>query len=230
MKAQPPPQVARRHGGLFRRRQILVPSLRGCLLLLVIFGLLLWLALGRIHPFLAVNAPVTGGVLVVEGWAPDYALQAAINEYSLRPYTQVVVTGGPIEKGAPLSEYKTYAELGAATLVGLGFNRSNVLAVPAPAVVRDRTFASAVSLKAWFLENGGLPAKLNVVTIGPHARRSRLLFQKAFGKNVNIGVIALPIREYNPRRWWSSSSGFRLVTSEALAYGYTRFLFRPSKE
>ena len=61
---------------------------------------------------------------------------------------------------------------------------------------------------------------------GAHSRRTRLLFQKAFGDGVTIGIVASPEREFDPRRWWTSSSGFRTVTSEIIAYLYARFIFR----
>jgi hypothetical protein len=60
-----------------------------------------------------------------------------------------------------------------------------------------------------------------------HARRSRLLFQKAFGPGIEVGVIAIRDREYNPRVWWRYSEGVKEVLSEGAAYLYARFLFYP---
>jgi hypothetical protein len=142
----------------------------------------------------------------------------------------VYVTGGTIEKGGPLSAYKTYAELGTATLVALGLSTNIVQPVPAPRVKRDRTYACAVALKKWIDEHGTQLTRVNLVTVGPHARRSRLLFQKTLGKDVPIGVIAIPEPDYDERHWWRSSQGFRVVTDEAIAYLYARLLFRPSAE
>jgi hypothetical protein len=183
-----------------------------------------------LHPFLAVNAPVRGGALVVEGWAPDAAMEQVIAEFKQHHYQKIFVTGGPLEQGAPLSEYKTYAELGTATLLKLGMSTNEVEAVPAPRVHRDRTYASAVALRKWFAEHGLAPNKLNLMTGGPHARRSRLLFTKALGKDVSVGVVAMRTSEYDPQHWWRSSQGFRLVTGEAIAYAYARVLFRASDQ
>ena len=164
---------------------------------------------------------------MVEGWAPDYALQAALAEARQYSYEKVFVTGGPIEWGAPLSQYKTYAELGTATLVALGISTNLVQAVPAPRVQQDRTYSCAVALKKWTNEHGIQLTRVNVLTVGPHARRSRLLFQKAFGKDLPIGVIAIPEPKYDMDHWWRSSNGFRAVTDEAIAYMYARLLFHP---
>jgi hypothetical protein len=212
---------------LFHRRPCLVPTWRGWLLLLLIFGTLSYIGVRGLYNFLAVNDPRPGGVLVVEGWAPDYALEAAVADFKQFSYEKVYVTGGPIERGAPLSSYKTYAELGTATLLALGLGSNVVQAVPAPKVTQDRTYACGVALKHWADEHGVQLTRINLLTVGPHARRSRLLFQKAFGKDMPIGIIAVAEPDYDGRRWWKSSLGFRAVTGEAIAYLYARFLFHP---
>ena len=185
------------------------------------------LTVGGTYPFLALNDPIPGGILVVEGWAPDYALRAAVAEVATNRYERLFVTGGPLERGAPLSEYRTYAELGAATLARLGASTNLLQPVPAPAVRHDRTYASALSLRNWLQQHPGAFSRINVVTLGPHARRSRLLFQQVFGDNVRVGVIAVPEQEYDCAHWWRSSSGVRTVTGEAIAYAYVRLFFNP---
>ena len=70
---------------------------------------------------------------------------------------------------------------------------------------------------------------VNVVTEGPHARRSRLLFEKAFGKDVQVGVMSIPSPNYDHKHWWRTSEGVRTMISEVLAYGYARLLFRAPK-
>jgi hypothetical protein len=217
---------SRSRWGLCRRRLCCVPTWRGWLLLFVLFVALANLLLRGLHPFLAVNAPVRGPILVVEGWASDQAMEEAIRQFQANHYEKMFVTGGPLEQGAPLSEYKTYAELGAATLLKLGMPTNALQAVPAPRVARDRTYTSALTLRAWFAEHGMAPNKIDLMSGGPHARRSRLLFEKAFGRGVTVGVVSLPASEYDPRHWWRSSQGFRVVTSEAIAYVYARVLFR----
>ena len=213
--------------GLLRRRQCLAPTLLGWAVLLLICATLALVGVHLVCPFLAVNDPQPGGVLVVEGWSPDYALEGALAEFRRHHYEKLYLTGGPIEIGAPLSEYKTYAELAAATLLKLGMSTNDVQAVPAPFVVQDRTYSSAIVLKKWLHEHELAPAKFNLITVGPHARRSRLLFEKALGKSATVGVLAMPARGYDPNRWWRSSQGVRTVIGEALAHLYARLIFRP---
>ncbi len=216
--------------GLLRRRQCLVPTLRGWVLLALSFAALLLFAAREVRPFLAVTDPVPGGVLVVEGWVPDYMLEAAIAEFRRNHYTKLFVTGIPLEQGAPLSEYTNFAYLGAASLVKLGLSTNDVQAVPTGLARRDRTYNSALSLKHWWREHGLAPTRVNLITGGPHARRSRLLFEKALGKGVTVGVIALGDREYDERHWWHYSQGVRVIIGEVLAYAYARLLFYPPDE
>jgi hypothetical protein len=229
-KALPAKPSEKKRWGLFHRRQCLVPTWRGWLVLGLVFCVVSVVTIRGAYSFLAVNDPKPGGVLVVEGWAADYTLEAAVAEFKQFSYEKVYVTGGPIEWGAPLSPYKTYAELGTATLIALGMSTNVVQPVPAPRVKRDRTYACAVALKKWVDEHGTQVTRINLVTVGPHARRSRLLFQKSFGKDMPIGVVGIAEPEYDSRHWWRTSQGFRVVTGEAIGYLYARFLFRPSQE
>jgi len=211
--------------GLLRRRSLWVPTWRGWLVL-VLFGLVVggvsWIS---VHPFLAMNQPVDARVIVVEGWAPDQALQLIAGELQADHCDRVYVVGVPIEHGAPLAEYKSYASLGAATLITMGAPSNRVQAVPAPAVRRDRTYTAAVAFRVWLEEHGETPDAFNLATVGAHARRSRLLFHMAFGREVQLGVMALPDPSYDARRWWRYSTGVRNVVSELAGYLYARFLF-----
>jgi len=190
-------------------------------LLLVGAALIVYIIRGA-YSFLAINDPVYNGALVVEGWLPDYALQQAITEFKRDHYSKIFVTGGPVEHGSPLSEYETFAERGAATLLRFGLATNAVQAVPAPKVRVDRTYASAVALKNWLDEHGVTATNFNVVSLGPHSRRSRLLFEKALGNGYRVGVTAVEDEDYDAKRWWQSAEGVRTVIGETIAYCYAR--------
>jgi hypothetical protein len=211
--------------GFLQRRECLLPTWRGWLVLLFAVAALVVFSIREAYPFLAVNDPVDNGALVVEGWLPDYALQEAVTEFTRGHHSRIFVTGGPLESGAPLSEYRTFAELGAATLVRLGLDTNAVQAVPAPRVRLDRTYASALALKNWLGSHGVVETNLNVISLGPHSRRSRLLFEKALGKDYKVGIIAIENQEYDAKQWWASSAGVRSMLDEIIAYLYTRLSF-----
>jgi hypothetical protein len=223
-------RVNKRAWGLLQRRECLLPTLRGWLLLGSTVILLCVVTIRNIHPFLAITAPVPGGALVVEGWATDYALQEAITEFKKHDYRKLYVTGGPLQVGEALAEYKTHAELGAARLLRMGLDKDAVQAVPAPLVRQDRTYASAIALRNWLRGHNATPDHINVITIGTHARRSRLMFEKAFADGLPVGIVAIEDRAYDAQRWWTSSNGVKAVMGEVLSYGYTRLFFRPPAE
>jgi len=211
--------------GLLRRRSCLVPTWRGGLVLVLSSALLLALVLQGVYPFLALSEPKPGGVLVIEGWVPDRVLQAGLAEFNRHHYDKVFVTGTPIEQGGPFSIYKSEADLCAAALLKLGMNSNLLQSVPAPRVRQGRTYASAVALRQWWRAHEMAPTNINLFTVGPHARQSRLLFKRALGKEVAVGIVAFPPVEYDVRHWWRSSQGFRTVTGELIAYCYARVMF-----
>jgi hypothetical protein len=96
-------------------------------------------------------------------------------------------------------------------------------------VDKDRTYVSALALKEHLIEHGISTKNVNVLTMGIHARRSRLLFRKAFGPETTIGIVALEEPIENPKPWWVTSVGVRGMISEVLAFIYARFLFMPNR-
>ena len=214
--------------GLLRRRPCVLPTLRGSLLLLLLSILAAIGVVRGAYPFLAVNDPVLGGVLVAEGWGPDFFIREVSEEFKRGHYWGLCVTGGPLEKGSMLIEYKTSAELAGATLLKMNFDPKALHVVPSAEVRKDRTYASALALKQWLSENHVSSEKINIMTLGAHARRTRLLFEKAFGKDSRVGIVAVEDKSFPPQEWWSSSNGFRGVMDEMFAYCYARFLFQPA--
>jgi hypothetical protein len=172
------------------------------------------------NQLLSVNKPVAANVLVVEGWMPDYGLQQSLDEFRKGQYEHLVTAGGPLEQGYFLSGYGSYAHLAGATLKKLGLPGDRLIEAPAPESLRNRTFESVRSVRAKLNDRGIRIRGINVVSIGPHTRRSRLVYQRVFGRQVNVGVIAVAPRDYDPNRWWKSSQGVKSVFGEALGWAY----------
>ena len=216
--------------GFFRRRQCVVPTWRGWLLILAVCAISAALLLRNAYAFLAMNAPLDGGILVVEGWGSDSLMASATNEFKKGHYEALFATGGPIDKGSLFTKYKTYAEMSVDTLEQMGVNPKSLHAIPAPSVRQDRTYATAIALKKWLGEHGMNTKKIEIITMGAHARRSRLLYEKVFGAGTRIGVISVRDEGIDPQHWWTNSNGFRSVVDEMVAYFYAKFLFRASAE
>jgi hypothetical protein len=77
-------------------------------------------------------------------------------------------------------------------------------------------------LRDWFCEHHLSVHDINVVTESVHARRTRLLFQEAFGDGVLVGIIAVPDPDYDANHWWRYSEGVREVIGETIAYAYAK--------
>ena len=202
-----------------------MPTWRGWLILAVLGLLAGWGVFHGLYGFLAVTDSRPGGALVVEGWIPDTSLDEVVAEYRRAGYDKLYLTGGPLDKGAILAQYQTFPELTAQVLRRKGVSTNDLVTVPAPEVRQDRTYAAACALRAWWREHHVQPTRVNLVSLGPHARRSRMLFEKALEQGP-VGVIALAPPDYEPEQWWRTSAGVRSVTDEAIAYLYARILFR----
>jgi len=205
-------------------------SWRGWLLSLFLVSSIGAIVFFTIHPFLAVTHREKTDILVVEGWILPCTMEAAAGEFTNGGYQRVYTTGGPASGlGKYISDYSTVASIGAGLLHQAGVPADRIQMVPSRASARDRTYNSAMALKLYFQTNHISPSAINVVTEGSHARRTRLLFQKAFGKEITVGIISLPSCDYDPKHWWHYSQGVREVIGESIAYVYARFFFSPSK-
>jgi hypothetical protein len=222
-----PPQPRRACWGLVTRRERWGLSLRGWTTLILLLICSAVFVLFGVHPFLAVTASVPADCLVVEGWIHEYAIPGTVAEFRAGQYKKLFTTGGPVNSmsGSHIGIDDTYAYIAAQIFRKQGLTSEEVEMVPTFKVDRDRTYASALVLRDHFREKGFSPQSLNVVTLGVHARRTRLLYEKAFGNEVKIGIIAMPNLEYDTRHWWKYSEGVKEVFSESLGYVYARFIF-----
>jgi uncharacterized SAM-binding protein YcdF (DUF218 family) len=152
------------------------------------------------------------------------------NQYAAKKYQQILVPRGLYKGRTPYESGEYAANYVADMLVQLGVPKDRLHVLFFDSVKVDRTYHAALAVKKWAREHGRNIDSLNLATLGPHARRSRLLFEKAFGERTTIGVLALEDDQYDPRHWWRSSAGIRDVPFEALAYLYVRFLFSPPEE
>jgi uncharacterized SAM-binding protein YcdF (DUF218 family) len=224
------PTLRRAMWGLFDRKERWSLSWRGRLIVISALLLVSVLVLKEVYPFLAITHRVDANTLVVEGWINEHAIRAAVKEFQDNRYQRVFTTGGPVEgTGGYTNDFMTSASVGADLLKKAGVPEQSLQMVPSRVMDRDRTYGSAVALRNWFRDHNMVVSGINVVTEDVHARRTRLLFQKALGKNVRVGIIAVANADYPANAWWHYSQGLKTVVSEFAAYLYARFLFFPSQ-
>lgn len=215
-------------GGLYVRKERWGLSWRGWILVLFLGLVVSALFVHRIVPFLAVTERVDTRTLVVEGWIHDFAIREAVEEFKRGGYERIYTTGGPVRgSGAYTNDFNTSASVAAERLVAAGVDSRLVQMVPSHVTDRERTYSSALALRDWLQRNNVAVDRMNVVSESLHARRTRLLFQRAFGEGVTIGIITVPDQDYDLNRWWRYSEGVQEVFRESLAYLYAKFLFHP---
>lgn len=186
--------------------------------MLLILGLV-WFQ--NVYRWLAPQCPIEARYLVVEGWVPDYALEFVVREFRRGKYERIFTTGGPIERGKFLSEFQSHAQVAAASLLRMGLTTNEVTAVPSVEWRRNRTFASAESLREYCSSHSVSLESVNLVSVGAHTRRSGLCFRKALGPEVGLGLLAIDTRDYDVDRWWKYSQGVKDIVGETVSITYT---------
>jgi hypothetical protein len=221
-------KVKQKFYGILVRKERWGLSWRGRLTVLAFILFVGCLMVWFVHPFLAVTHRENTKILVVEGWVHPYAINAAVKEFRTGHYDHVFVTGGPVDgSGGYINDYNTEASVGADLLRTAGIPNDALQMVPSRVWNRNRTYYSAVALRDWFIRHKIQASSMNVLTEESHARRTWLLFQEAFDRNVRVGIISVPDPDYDENRWWHYSDGVRDVIGEAIAYIYAKFFFWP---
>ena len=215
--------------GLFNCKPRWGLTVRGWLILVLFLILTTGAWILNVQTLLAQTKREDAKIMVVEGWVKGYAFQAAVTEFQSGHYEKVFTTGGPVAgTGRYLNDYNTSASVGAEALVKAGFPANLVQMVPSHVSGRDRTYSSALALREYFHTNGMAVKNFNVLTEDVHARRTRMLFQKAFGADVMVGIISVPDPDYDSAHWWRYSEGVREVLGESIAYLYAALFFHPA--
>jgi len=210
-----------------KRKSCVRPTLIGWITIFVIIAIVFRVSLVGVYYFLTVNKPINSKTLVLEGWVPAYAIKDAIKYFNENNYDRIIVTGLPIVNYEFISLYKNTAQATALALKHYGYYDTVYIATVPTNILIDRTFNTAVATRMLFDENPSWSKNFNIYSVGVHARRSRFMFEKAFGSNFNIGIIAHRDRTFDPKHWWKSSKGFRNVSNELVATIYVMLFFHP---
>ena len=200
---------------------------KGWLVVLALLAAIVAFGIRDLYAFLAINSPVQADYLVVEGWMPSVAYREAAAAFRSGHYKKVIAAGVLHDDG----EYGDERDenFGDGKLRGFGVPDDAIVTASSSVVHRDRTYHAAMAVKDWLRKQGVGATSINVVTLGPHARRSRLLYQIALGDDVKVGVISIRDRRIDPDAWWKTSEGARSVLTEAIGYVYACVFFSPER-
>lgn len=204
----------------FRLKKLVIALVSIAILLLLSFVMVL-----HLHSFLSPNKPLTNAkILVVDSWLHDAELDEAIKEFHRGSYDYVIVPGTKIDRSLFYAGIDNSGDLSALVLIYKGIPTARLVPLHVQKVRKDRTFQSALTVLEWLQKKGRGKAEVNLFTQSCHARRSWLLYRKAFQSNRQVGIISAQTLEYDPKKWWKTSNGFRTVIDETVAYLYA-FLF-----
>lgn len=204
---------------LWRRREIWLPTVWGWLIVLGLTMAALIVVARNLHSYLALSRPVSARILIVEGWMGPEELQETAAVFRARGYERVITTGGPIVRWPPAPGPGTFAEQAAWYLGEQGVPAEVLIPVAAERVSTDRTYLSAVTVRDWAARSGVKLDAFDVITDGPHARRSRLLYRRVFPQ-ADVGIIATRSYDYDARAWWRSSTGVKNVIDQAIGLAW----------
>jgi hypothetical protein len=219
-----------RLGGLLVRKPCWTLSLKGKLLALATTCALVVGVIRFVYPFLAITDPVPADVLIIEGWIPPNTMRQAAAEFRLGPYHRLILLRPIVDTTDKYASGRYTGDYMANLLIEAGVPQDEETTLFPLVAQKDRTYHSALAARQWLAEHGMDVKSLDVATLGPHARRSRLLYEQAFGPHVKIGIIAFSNLEYDPDHWWRSSEGVREVIGEIIAYAYAKCLFWPATQ
>lgn len=178
----------------------------------------IWLCIAG-ESYFSVTRRLQAQVLVVEGWIGRDSVRAAATEFKEHHYEYVVATGG-FSGESETTVRSSYADLAANELLEAGVPADRLIVAPTGQRERQRTFESAVAV-ARTLESRGIRANaVNVFTLGPHARRSRLVYEKVNGPETKVGVIAWIPPYYKSSPWWLSKARATCLLKETVGYPY----------
>jgi hypothetical protein len=190
--------------------------LAGLCLFVFLVTPLIWLCFYG-EAFFSLTRRLPAEVLVVEGWIGNDGIRAAAVEFEAGGYQYIVATGGQTDD-RPHSP--NYAEIAGQELMRFGIPRDKIIIASTGEIEHERTFKSAAA--AWrALQNRGIhPEAINVLTLGPHARRSRLVYAKAYAPATQVGVIAWAPSNYETEPWWRFRGRTKCFLKEIVGYPF----------
>ncbi|MGC1392160.1 MAG: carbohydrate-binding domain-containing protein [Bacteroidales bacterium] len=90
------------------------------------------------------------------------------------------------------NDFTSYAELARNRLLSLGMDSAKIKAIDSKRARINRTLTSALAFRDW-LRTTNIPVKgINIVTVGTHARRTWMTYNKILDGKHKIGILSLP--------------------------------------
>jgi hypothetical protein len=86
----------------------------------------------------------------------------------------------------------TTAQLARSKLIRIGIDSTKIIAVSAEKVRLNRTLTSALAFRNWLYVQDKDLNGINIISLGPHARRTWMTYNKILNEKYKIGIISIP--------------------------------------
>jgi hypothetical protein len=91
-----------------------------------------------------------------------------------------------------ITNFNSYAEFAKNRLLSMGIASSQIISIPCDRVRINRTLTSALAFRDW-LKTTNIDVKgINIMSMGTHARRTWMTYNKILDEKYKIGIISLP--------------------------------------
>ena len=99
-----------------------------------------------------------------------------------------------------INNFNSNAELARVRLISMGIDSSQIIATPGERVIINRTLTSALAFRDWLKTTNINIKGINIISMGPHARRTWMIYNRILKEKYPIGIISLPDYSYDKSR------------------------------
>ena len=123
-----------------------------------------------------------------------FVKEIIIDKKTKIPYlnNSVYVIGTLDSKRRVINNFNSYAEFAKNRILAMGMDSSLIIAIQGEKTRINRTLSSALAFRDWLKTSDIDIEGINIVTMGTHARRTLMTYDKILKKKYNIGIISLP--------------------------------------
>jgi hypothetical protein len=86
----------------------------------------------------------------------------------------------------------TTAQMARSKLIKMGMDSTRIIAVSADKAGINRTLTSALEFRKWLASRGEDINGINIISLGPHGRRTWMTYNKILNERYRIGIISIP--------------------------------------
>ncbi|MGV3637878.1 MAG: hypothetical protein ACO1NQ_09550 [Flavobacteriales bacterium] len=145
-----------------------------------------------------------------EDWELLFLLYARIDGINLHALQRTVTIHRA--DGSRIPGTPSFADATAEALIMAGTPASRIVRLPTVMLGESRTWANAQRF-AQEARGTGIN-KVDIISFGIHARRSRVTYRTACGEGVTVGIRCIEDPELKRGRWWRSWTGWVKVLRE----------------